>query len=452
MLGFFCFDPTFLARPDFSKNRFAFFLRTLHALREELRELGSDLLVLEGGPEAAFKHLREKLSAAPAGVSFNRDYEPFARARDARLQEYFAQVGWACETHADHLLQEPGEVMKTDGPYQVFSPFQRRWMERFSDAAVQERVAAQRAGLGYLESRLQGKTQPLFKIRWEEFPALASRDCLDKYVDEVRPTVPLPEAGSLAAYRALKAFAPKIEDYGKSRDFPALAGTSRFSVYFKNGSLTVAQAIAHFDLQAFARSAKTGRDKFLSELVWREFYYAILFHFPGVETTAFQARFKDLQWENRADWFEAWKEGRTGYPLVDAGMRELKTTGWMHNRVRMVVASFLTKDLLIDWKWGERYFMNTLLDGDLAPNNGGWQWAASTGCDPQPYFRIFNPYLQSQKFDPQGHYIKAFVPELRALDAKQIHEPPPGANGYPAPIVQHSVMRDRALKLYGANK
>jgi deoxyribodipyrimidine photo-lyase len=176
-----------------------------------------------------------------------------------------------------------------------------------------------------------------------------------------------------------------------------------------------------------------------------------LWHFPQVETKAFLEKFRNLKWENNESYFKAWKQGLTGYPFVDAGMRQLAKTGWMHNRVRMVVASFLTKDLLIDWKWGEKYFMETLLDGDLAPNNGGWQWAASTGCDPQPYFRIFNPYLQSKKFDPDGSYIREFVPELKGLSAKDIHEPRLNRpTNYPAPIVDHSVQREKALKMYGA--
>ncbi|MBY0369499.1 DNA photolyase family protein [bacterium] len=451
VLGFFCFDPTFLKRPDFSVNRFRFFLETLAALKEELRNLGSDLLVLDGGPEASFKTLWEELPQAPSLVTFNRDYEPFARARDEKITGLLRPL---CEvwTEADHVLIEPEDVTKKDGAYQVFTPFQRKWLEAFTTEKVQTRIDAQKAGLGYLQGRISGKTQKLFSLDWERAcPRLHKADQLAVYLDKVKSTVPLPPAGSLAAYRVLQDFAPKLAQYGKNRDFPSEAGTSHFSIYLKNGSLTIAQAIAGLGLKGFGKHAASGRDKFLSELIWREFYYAVLYHFPHVEHTAFQERFKDIAWENRADWFEAWKEGRTGYPLVDAGMRQLKQTGWMHNRVRMVVASFLTKDLLIDWKWGERHFMHLLLDGDLAPNNGGWQWAASTGCDAQPYFRIFNPYLQSQKFDPKGDYIRKYVPELSGLTAKQIHEPPQ-VRGYPSPIVDHAVMRAKALALYGEKK
>lgn len=193
-------------------------------------------------------------------------------------------------------------------------------------------------------------------------------------------------------------------------------------------------------------------EKFLKEIAWREFYYSILYHFPRVETETFIEKFNDIPWENNEVFFKKWCEGQTGFPIIDAGMRELNTTGWMHNRVRMIVASFLTKDLLIDWKWGEKYFMEKLLDGDLAPNNGGWQWAASTGCDPQPYFRIFNPWLQSERFDPDGSYIRKFVPELKLIATKALHDPTAHRSqfGYPSPVVIHAEQKDKALSLYKA--
>ncbi len=451
VVGFFCFDPVFLARSDFSRDRFAFFLQTLHALREELRALGSDLLVLEGGPVDAFQRLLTGLKKSGAGlpglVSFNRDYEPFARARDEKMTRLL-QVDWSVGlwTQPDHVLVEPHEIEKPDRPYQVFTPFSRRWLDVFQLEKIQDRVAGQKAGLDYLGKRLKGETPSLFSLTWEKLAA-GFEDRLDHYVATVKAGIPLPQAGSLAAFRALQAFAPKVKDYADARDLPAVSGTSHFSIYFKNGSLTVPQVIAYLDLKYYDKKASGGKPKFLAELIWREFYYYILFQFPHVETEVFQSRFANLAWENRPDWFEAWKTGRTGYPLVDAGMRQLNQTGWMHNRVRMVVSSFLTKDLLIDYRWGERYFMEKLLDGDLAPNNGGWQWAASTGCDPQPYFRIFNPYLQSEKFDPSGEYIRKYIPELRGLSGDALHRPQ-NVPGYPAPIVDHSTQRDKALALY----
>ena len=261
--------------------------------------------------------------------------------------------------------------------------------------------------------------------------------------------MPIPKAGSETALKCLDAFRPKIDAYGEARDFPNEEATSRLSIYLKNGSITVAQIIASLGLTAYQKGDRSGRARYLSELIWREFYYHVLYWHPRVEKEPFLPQFASIPWENKQESFTAWCAGLTGYPIVDAGMRELKTTGWMHNRVRMIVASFLTKDLLIDWRWGERYFMEQLLDGDLAPNNGGWQWAASTGCDPQPYFRIFNPELQSRKFDPEGHYIKKFVPELRHVPASSIHNPPASMRrDYPAQIIDHRLQRDRALMLY----
>lgn len=450
VVGFFCFDPVFLARPDFSSDRFRFFLETLRALQQELREIGSDLLVLEGGPEPAFLRLFEALGKSPSGhprvVTFNRDYEPFARARDAAITELLqTQLHCGVWTESDHVLIEPHEIEKADKPYQVYSPYSRNWMGVFHTPKVQDRVSAQKSGLDYLAKRLVGAPAKIFKRTWADLKVPHLSDCLEVYREKVVSRVPLPKAGSLAAFEALQKFEPKLSLYGAQRDLPAQAGTSRLSIYFKNGSLTIAQAIAYLGLGR--ADAGSGKAKFFSELIWREFYYYVLFHFPHVETTAFQSKFANLKWENREDRFEAWKAGQTGFPLVDAGMRELATTGWMHNRVRMVVASFLTKDLLIDWKWGERWFMERLLDGDLAPNNGGWQWAASTGCDPQPYFRIFNPILQSRKFDPGGDYIRRYVPELVGVGAKAIHEAPIAQN-YPRPIVDHAIQRAKALALY----
>ncbi len=451
VVGLFCFDPIFLSRPDFSPDRFRFFLETLSALKLELEELGSDLLVLDEGPDKTFQHLFEEFSRAgvakPSLVTFNRDYEPFARERDARVTRLLeSELGCEVLSDADHALVEPSEIVRPDKPYQVFSPYKRKWLEIFETETIQARVRRQKLGLEYLEKRAKGETPHLFHLTWSDLKN-RSTGCLEKYQSSVVSRVPVPPAGSLAALAALKAFAPKVTAYGETRDLPAAQGTSRLSIYFKNGSLTIAQAIAYFGFSAVGPKDTSSRAKFLSELIWREFYYYILYHHPSVEHEAFQERFRDIQWENREDYFEAWKAGHTGFPLVDAGMRELATTGWMHNRVRMVVASFLTKDLLIDWKWGERYFMERLLDGDLAPNNGGWQWAASTGCDPQPYFRIFNPTLQSEKFDPEGAYIRKFVPELRNVPAREIHAPK-NVPGYPAPIVEHSVQRAKALALF----
>lgn len=454
VVGLFCFDKKFLARPDFSAGRFAYYLKTLRALREELRERGSDLLVLDIGPEQAFSDLKSELEAKGQSlgtVSWNRDYEPFAVERDQRMSERFRAWNVPTHTERDHLLLEPAEIFKPSAPsesYQVYTPFSKRWLESFRTPAVRERLTVQAQALSNLKKKSPAKS---FSLTWDELPnRKPSEDLIARYEGENRAAVSiaLPPVGTREAQRSAEHFRDAIAEYGEARDFPAVRGTSRFSIYFKNGSFTVPQAIVALDLHRLGK-LKVGEEKFLKELIWREFYYHILARHPGVEHDAFLEKFKNLAWENREDYWEAWKQGQTGFPIVDAGMRELNQTGWMHNRVRMIVASFLTKDLLIDWRWGERYFMEKLLDGDLAPNNGGWQWAASTGCDPQPYFRIFNPVLQSRKFDPEGTYLRRFLPELAHLNAKDIHEPPPLLRGeYPLPIVVHAEQRAKALQLY----
>ncbi|MEO5767202.1 MAG: deoxyribodipyrimidine photo-lyase [Polyangia bacterium] len=471
VLGIFCFDAQFLARPDFSADRFAFFLATLKELRDELRACGGDLWVADRVPLDAFASLVQKLDDAgirrPATVTFNRDYEPFARRRDEAVTTLLRDsLGIPVHTESDHLLIEPEELRKeTAGKndthyFQVYSAFARRWFELLGSARVRARVAAQEQGLAYLERperqrRGHGNDSLAtpFALTW---PALFFNDAhahahaappedhLDRFIaaNAPRVRVPLPPAGSGAALQRLKTFAAQhLSSYKVERDLPGIDATSRLSIYLKNGSFTAAQVIAHLKLGDATFGEGSGRSSFLREIVWREFYTHVLWHRPDVETRAFLPQFRDLAWENRPDWFEAWKAGRTGYPIVDAGMRQLAETGWMHNRVRMIVASFLTKDLLIDWRWGERYFMERLLDGDLAPNNGGWQWAASTGCDPQPYFRIFNPTLQSKRFDPAGGYLRQFLPERRTDDDRNIHQPR-------TPIVEHAIQKEKALALY----
>ncbi len=464
VLGLFTFDAKFLARPDFSPNRFAFFLNTLRSLRDELRSLGSDLLVLDVGPRDGWSKLMAVLDNAalpkPTAVSFNRDYEPFARQRDADLEQWIP-LTFGVEVHheRDHLLIEPEEILRDGKPgqfYQIYTPFSKRWFAQLPTPEIQQRIKTQAKGLASFDQRKKGPADAaLFHQTWPQLftEGVPLTDQLEHYAAEnnQRVTVPIPPAGSAVALERLRTFLKSaVKAYHERRDLPAVDGTSQLSIYLKNGSLTSGQILAEMQGAGVDLSRKDGPTTFLKEIAWREFYYHILYHRADVENAAFLPRYRELVWENREDWFDAWKRGETGYPIVDAGMRQLATTGWMHNRVRMIVASFLTKDLLIDWRWGERYFMEQLLDGDLAPNNGGWQWAASTGCDPQPYFRIFNPKLQSEKFDPQGEYIRRYVPELRTCSAKQIHDPHcTGAKvSYPEPIVNHADQKERALALY----
>ncbi|MBD64966.1 MAG: deoxyribodipyrimidine photolyase [Halobacteriovoraceae bacterium] len=455
VVGVFCFDKKFLARKDFSVNRFQFFLNSLVSLKKELQDLGSDLLVLDVGPdeslESLFKQLQKSKLGLPTRFSWNRDYEPFAIKRDKRIKKLCESFDIESIHFRDHLLIEPDELTKDDGDgYKVYTPFSRKWLEIFESEPVQKRMMAQKNGLTYLKKLEKGNLDKAFSLTWKKLLGTdLPQDVLEAYVtsNQEKVDIEIPEAGSLAALSKLKEFKKKIDEYGDKRDIPSIAGTSKFSMYLKNGTITVPQIIAYFQLTPYKKK-KNSRDTFFSELIWREFYYHILYRHPHVEKKSFNPKYEDLKWENDKKLFKAWCEGKTGFPIVDAGMRELNQTGWMHNRVRMIVASFLTKDLLIDWRWGEQYFMEKLLDGDLAPNNGGWQWAASTGCDAQPYFRIFNPWLQSKRFDPEGEYIKTYIPELSDIPAKQLHKPILGHDSYPEPIVDHSEQRDKALKLY----
>lgn len=456
VLGIFCFDHKFLSRRDFSVNRFQFFLETLKELKQELREMGSDLLVLDIGPEEGFQflfdYLKKSKLALPSCISYSRDYEPYAIKRDQLLDEFFSNWSVPSFSCRDHLLIEPMELEKPKGEgYQVYTPFSKKWLEIFSSDQIQARLLAQEQGLRYLRQREKGVVQKKFHLTWKDLWGRYKglEDHLNGYLCENSKniSIEIPQAGSLHAYQAAKSFRKYLNDYSSSRDFPSYGGNSKLSIYLKNGSLSIAQVIKILDLRAYSIKTKS-QDIYLSELIWREFYYHVMYRNPKNEKQAFYEKFRHLKWENNRAYFNKWKEGKTGFPIVDAGMRELKQTGLMHNRVRMIVASFLTKDLLIDWRWGERYFMQTLLDGDLAPNNGGWQWAASTGCDPQPYFRIFNPWSQSKKFDPNGIYIKRYLPELKDLDPKKLHEPILDHPLYPEPIVDHRVQRIRALKLY----
>lgn len=459
-LGVFFFDSTFLSRADFSHNRFGFFLKTLGSLRAELRSQGGDLLVIDSPPLEGWPRLLDFLAKAPGGlpslISWGRDYEPFARARDQAAAALFATRGIETLEHRDHLLFEPAEVLKDDGSfYQVYSPFARRWFGRLEEESGRARVQAQSVASNYFDRLANGRQERIFAADWNPLLKLAGfpfNDAFDEFSRENsrQLTVPLPEAGFAAAYSKLREFKQLVARYKADRDFPALSATSRLSIYLKNGSLVSSQILAELGLAATTWKDTGGPAHFVKEVAWREFYYSILFHRPDVEHQSFLPQYRAIEWENDEALFERWKEGTTGFPIVDAGMRELRQTGWMHNRVRMIVASFLTKDLLIDWRWGENHFMRLLLDGDLAPNNGGWQWAASTGCDPQPYFRIFNPWLQSAKFDPDGTYIKRYVPELAEVPAKALHTADADRSraGYPRPVVLHEERRGQALELY----
>ncbi|MFQ3588842.1 MAG: deoxyribodipyrimidine photo-lyase [Chloracidobacterium sp.] len=429
----FIVDDAILRRPDTASNRVAFLLESLHDLDGNLRSRGSRLVLRRGQPEEVLAQLVAETGAA--GVYFNRDVEPFALARDARVATRL-EGQCAVVSFEDGGLTAPDSVKtKTGTPYTVFTPYKK--------AVLPQSVAHPRPAPTQLRTPADVLGEPL--------PTLADLGFVT--------AATLPPGGETAAQARLSDFIRNgLEHYASARDRLAEEGTSRLSPYLRFGCLSPRRA--YWAAREAFSNGSPGLEGWISELVWRDFYRQILFHFPYVEGGAFKRAYDELAWENRPEWFECWCEGKTGFPVVDAAMRQLLTTGWMHNRARMIVASFLTKDLLIDWRWGERHFMQHLVDGDLAANNGGWQWAASTGTDAQPYFRIFNPIAQGKKFDPTGAYVRRYVPELSVVPDRWIHEPSLMSTDlqrafrciigvdYPSPVVDHGHQRIKALAMF----
>ncbi len=434
----FVLDPTLLSAADVSDKRVAFLFGGLRALDADLRARGSRLVVRRGEPLAELSRLVAELGAE--ALYAEADPWPYGRRRDAR-------VAAALPLHLmPGLTVHPSDViLKADRtPYTVFTPFSRAWK------ALPLPTSAQ---LWAPPERLPAVPEQLESLPVPDDPALPA-------------SVPFPP-GEAEALRRLRAFAQDaagpIARYAKDRNRMDLDGTSRLSPYLRFGMVSASRA-AVAALQAMEKApdpaARKGAETWLNELIWREFYMAILYHYPHVLEHAFQEQLRDIPWRNDEAEFSAWCAGRTGYPVVDAAMRQLVTTGWMHNRARMIVASFLVKDLLVDWRWGERFFMQHLVDGDPAANNGGWQWTAGVGTDAAPYFRVFNPSLQGAKFDPEGAYVRRWVPELANVPLKYLHEPwkmplseqiKAGCRigkDYPAPLVDHAVARERTLAAY----
>lgn len=391
----FIFDSEILGElEDPADARVTFIHQALHFLQKELVPLGATLDVRHGRPMEVFEKLLEHYRVS--ALYTNRDYEPYARERDAKVERLLRDRGIDFYSFKDQVIFDRDEVVKENGdPYHVFTPYSRKW-------------------LGLFEST---------RLTNEEPPRNFYQ----------RESLEIPSLRSIGFREAKLAFPPAeideglIRDYDRTRDFPSLEGTSRLGIHLRFGTLSIRE---------LADRASRLNKKFLSELIWREFYQAILWHHPRVVKESFRREFDRVPWRNNENEFAAWCAGRTGYPLVDAGMRQLNETGYMHNRLRMVTASFLSKHLLVDWRWGEAYFAARLLDYELASNNGGWQWAAGTGCDAAPYFRIFNPALQAKKFDPYETYTHRWVPEIK------VGEPIP-------PIVDHAFARTRCLQVYG---
>ncbi|MGA8009193.1 MAG: deoxyribodipyrimidine photo-lyase [Thiomonas sp.] len=411
-----------------------------------LRMLGAALIVRHARAVDAIPAVAAELGAQ--AVFCGRDDEPEARQRDTMVEQALQRQGRGLSATKEHMIFERDEVLTGQGtPYSVFTPYRTAWLARYA-AQPQRPVSTvlQAADLTLLPAALR---QPV--------PALADLGFVTTNLRDLK--LPLGVAGAKAM---VEEFARRIDSYDQVRDFPARKGPSYLSMHLRFGTVSVRELVA----LAWARvqAGSSGAQVWLSELVWRDFYFQILFHHPRVVRSAFKTAYDRIQWRNDPEQFAAWCAGRTGYPLVDAGMRQLNTTGYLHNRLRMVVASFLTKDLGIDWRWGEQYFADRLNDFDLAANNGGWQWAASSGCDAQPYFRIFNPVAQSEKFDANGDFIRRYVPELALLSAKDIHAPWTVSavllqaadlrlgGTYPAPIVRHDLARAETLERYAVVK
>ncbi|HTD37545.1 MAG TPA: deoxyribodipyrimidine photo-lyase [Candidatus Limnocylindrales bacterium] len=442
----FVLDPALLRGPRAGAPIVQFFFESLTALRGALRAHHSDLALLEGDAGAVLGELALRVRAS--ALFFNVDYEPEAVARDARVAQRLR--GAAIDVHAstDHVYFGAGEVLRNDGvPYTVYTPYRRRWEARFA-SEPHPPVPSARAARGKLLARAAiGETRDV--PRPEQYGHRSS----EAY----------PRGGLAEAHRVLDGFLTKgLARYDERRNAPALEGTSRLSPHLRAGTIGIRTLVHAASALGGRETASSGARAWTGELIWRDFYQQLLHHRPQLAHEPFAEAAKSIAYARDDAGLAAWCEGRTGYPIVDAAMIQLNATGWMHNRLRMIVASFLTKHLLIDYREGERYFERQLADADLAANNGGWQWAASTGTDAAPYFRIFNPVVQGRTFDPGGAFVKRMIPALAELPPKYVHAPwttPPLLQAqlgcvigrdYPAPLVDHAFARERALAVYGA--
>ena len=394
----FIFDANILdVLEDKSDKRVVFIHAALEAIQQELIGMGSTLEVYHGSPVQVFTKLIKKYTIA--NIFTNHDYEPYALEREKLIADMVTPNGTGFYSFKDQVLLEKDEVLKDDGkPYTIFTPYSRKWKSVVSTFHLKAYP-----------------TEKYFANFYKQSPQIIPSLKKIGFND-------LPVAFPVKSWKAAL-----VKAYQEQRNFPAIKGTSQLGVHLRFGTISI---------RDLASKTKSLSETFLNELIWRDFYHMILWHFPQVgKGKAFKPAYDEIEWRRDEGEFEQWCKGQTGYPIVDAGMRELNATGFMHNRVRMIVASFLTKHLLLDWRLGEAYFAQKLLDFDLAANNGGWQWAAGSGCDAAPYFRVFNPYLQTQKFDPQFEYIKKWVPEFQEFN-------------YPKPIVEHDFARKRCLEVY----
>jgi len=398
VLPVFIFDTDILNElNNDDEPRVEFLFERISELKAHLESMGSSMMVLHGKPIDQFRSLIGNFMVTR--VYFNHDYEPHAIARDLRIYQLLEKHDIEVKSFKDQVVFEKDEILKKDGkPYTVFTPYMKKWKSKLN----------MNPPAGYSIDGLENRFLKTDGFR-------------------------VPSMEELGFKKTGRSFPPAVFDeqvisnYHLNRDYPALDGTTRLGVHFRFGTVSIRQAV---------KRALELNETWLNELIWREFFMMILWHFPYVTDQSFKPQYDEIEWRNNEQEFDDWCRGMTGYPIVDAGMRQLNQTGYMHNRVRMITASFLTKHLLIDWRWGESYFAEKLLDYELASNNGGWQWAAGSGCDAAPYFRIFNPYRQAQRFDPENKYIERWVPEFRDPE-------------YNKPIVDHKFARERALKVYG---
>jgi deoxyribodipyrimidine photo-lyase len=444
VVGLFCLDPAILQREDVAPSRVSYLIASLQALQEKYAQVGSQLLILSGSPAKVIPPLAKTLQAK--AVFWHQDVEPYAKSRDSDVIEALKERGIRTETFWDQLLHSPSEIHTGEGkPYTVYTPFWKKWIAKSKAQPLPEMTNL--TGLTPAEQELATQAGVI---------ALPSAQDLG-FVWNGGWILP---PGESAAREHLEAFCSRtIFDYQEQRNFPAIEGTSRLSPAMKFGTIgirTVWAATVDALERTSSDEAENAVKTWQQEIAWAEFYQHALYNFPELAEGPYRQQFRNFVWDENCDRFEAWCTGQTGYPIVDAAMRQLNEIGWMHNRCRMIVASFLTKDLLINWQWGEKYFMQKLMDGDLSANNGGWQWSTSSGMDPKP-LRIFNPITQTQKFDPEGEYIRQWVPELRSLDAKdlvtgKISPIERQSLGYPQPIVEHNAQQKEFKQRYKSCK
>lgn len=440
LVGVFCLDTQILAGDDIAPARVSYLIGCLKALQQSYQAAGSQLLILRGKPPQAIPRLASALEVGT--VIWNLDIEPYSKIRDRQVSAALKARGIKTETHWDQLLHPPGDILtQSQEPYKVYTPFWRNWIQQPKQPPSQKPENVR--GLTEKETVEAQKAGAI------ELPA--AKDLGYSWHSPL-----LLEPGPGAAQERLDYFCSSaIYSYQQQRNLPAVDATSQLSAALKFGAIGI-RTIWQATTQAYENSRsdeiRESIQTWQQELAWREFYQHCLYFFPELATGPYRQEFENFPWDNNEEYFQAWCEGKTGYPIVDAAMRQLNETGWMHNRCRMIVASFLTKDLIINWQWGEKYFMQTLYDGDLAANNGGWQWSASSGMDPKP-LRIFNPASQAQKFDPDGEYIRQWLPELSSVDTEYLVTgkiPPWECRrcGYPLPVVDHKQQQREFKRRY----